>query len=128
MLLHLVGQSMKSPPRIAFCERVEWGKKNCPVATLSLAANLTSGSFFFLLLSSRHGADESCLLAALASLPPGIRWPYHKHVGSLQCTPCLWLKAYTATSPVSMIVFLPYLAESSGASHITQQRRARRFR
>jgi hypothetical protein len=35
----------------------------------------------------------------------------------LQCTPCLWLKAYTATQPcLSMVVSLSYLAESSGAS------------
>lgn len=88
-----------SPPWTAFFKRVRWGKKIWPVATLALAAKLASGSFFFLLLSSCHvlvRTSPACWLRCRQ----GSVGPTVEHVGSLQCTPCLWLKAYTATSPV----------------------------
>jgi hypothetical protein len=115
----------KSLPRIAFFKRVGWGEKIWPVATLALAAKLASGSFFSApIFLPCLGTDESCVLA---SPPPGIRWPYRRTCGFLAVHAMPVAQSLYRHQPcLLMVVFLSYLAESSGTSHITQQRRARR--
>ena len=103
-------------------------RKFAQSATLALAAKRWPWRIlFFLLLSSCHvlGGRDLCAGSRQGSAGPTV-----EHVGSLWCTPCLWLKAYTATQPCLLGGCFPLLSscrESSGASHITQQRCAWRF-
>ena len=91
-------KTLESPPRIALSKRFGWGKKIRPVRNArSRRKRWPWRILFFLLLSSCRvlGGRDLCAGSRQGSAGPTV-----EHVGSLQCTPCLWLKAYTATNLV----------------------------
>ena len=119
MLLHFSSQNLQSPPRgLHYLNAFGWGKeKFVQSATLALAAQHSHPKPFFLLLTSCHVLGGR-VLTPVCCFRQGSAGPTVEHVGTLQCTPCLWLKACTATSPVFWWSFSSLiLLEPSGASH-----------
>jgi hypothetical protein len=73
---------------------------------------------FFSLLSSCHVLGGTSPVCWLASRPPGIRWPYRRTCGFFARHGCGSKLIPPPALSVSMVVFLSYLAESSGISRI----------
>lgn len=108
------------PPRTAI-KRVEWGRKKA-LRSRPFAQPLCHSDPFFLLLSSCHviilGGRVLC--AGWPRVRQGSVGPTVEHVGSLHAMPVAQ-SLYRHQPCLSIIVFLSYLAESSGAYHNKQQ-------
>jgi len=124
LLCQLVSQE---PTADCIIEARGWGKEKSPSRNARSRRESNNRILFFLLLSACHVLCGRILCARLAELPPGIRWPYQKTCGFLAVHAMPVAQSLYRHQPcLLMVVFLSYLAESSGASHITQQRCARR--